>query len=218
MLGAISNFIKKTSEASQSNKSVEYLEADNQTLREQLVKVAGENEGRISAMQEEYDKLKSANSEKSLADMKYIAELEKRCEENDVNVRELRIELSGLRSQLTTMDKYPEKIQKLQSQLLDTEDRRVSLERDVADGLVEIATLSKMNDTLKIKIKELSGSDDRREFADTFEEVMREEMMAMKVAFEAKLKAAKTEAESASRKAQLEILKMQNPHTMGSMV
>jgi hypothetical protein len=60
------------------------------------------------------------------------------------------------------------------------------------------------------KLKKLSSQDTSRDFAETFEEVMREEMMAMKTAFEAKLKLAVEERDTATRRHQTELLKLQN--------
>ncbi len=53
-----------------------------------------------------------------------------------------------------------------------------------------------------------SSSNDSKEFLDTFEEVMRDEMMAMKSAFETKLKFAKEASDLLSKKHQELISRM----------
>jgi hypothetical protein len=60
------------------------------------------------------------------------------------------------------------------------------------------------------KLKKLSAQDTTKDFADTFEEVMREEMMAMKTAFEAKLRVAVEERDTATRRHQTELHRLQN--------
>ena len=67
-----------------------------------------------------------------------------------------------------------------------------------------------LNDNLMRKLKKLASQDTSRDFAETFEEVMREEMMAMKTAFEAKLKLAVEERDIATRRHQSELLKLQS--------
>lgn len=74
----------------------------------------------------------------------------------------------------------------------------------------EVASLRSLNDNLMRKLKNLSSQDKARDFAETFEEVMREEMMAMKTAFEAKLRVAIEERDIASRRHQTELYKLQN--------
>lgn len=59
------------------------------------------------------------------------------------------------------------------------------------------------------KLRELSNKENKRDFTDTFEEVMREEMMAMKTAFELKLKVATEERDIATRRHQNELQKLQ---------
>lgn len=80
----------------------------------------------------------------------------------------------------------------------------------------EIKQYLRLTDTLKDKIKEMgssrsgsgSGGQDAKDFLDSFEEVMREEMLAMKGAFETKLRLAKEAADATSRRHQQEILRI----------
>ncbi len=74
----------------------------------------------------------------------------------------------------------------------------------------ELNNYRTLNEQLKQKIRDMSGNDSRdsKEFLDTFEEVMRDEMMAMKCAFENKLKFAKEAADLLSKKHQELISRM----------
>jgi hypothetical protein len=78
-----------------------------------------------------------------------------------------------------------------------------------------MTSLRSLNESLMRKLKKLgSQTDSAKDFADTFEEVMREEMMAMKVAFEAKLRVAVEERDTATRRHQTELHKLQNKITV----
>jgi hypothetical protein len=73
----------------------------------------------------------------------------------------------------------------------------------------ELGSYKKLVESLKAKIKDMGqGSKDSKDFLDTFEEVMREEMLTMKAAFETKLRAAKDEAEATSKRHQMEISRL----------
>ena len=77
-------------------------------------------------------------------------------------------------------------------------------------GEEENKALKKLVDTLKERIRKMSTGDDMstQDFLDSFEEVMREEMMAMKGAFEKKLRLAKEEADELSKKHREELNRM----------
>ena len=68
----------------------------------------------------------------------------------------------------------------------------------------------KLTEKLKLKIRDMgAGSKESKDFLDTFEEVMRDEMSAMKAAFEMKLRVAKEEADATTRRHQQEIARIQ---------
>ena len=59
-------------------------------------------------------------------------------------------------------------------------------------ALEELDSYKKLTEKLKLKIRDMgAGSKESKDFLDTFEEVMRDEMSAMKAAFEMKLRIAK---------------------------
>jgi polyribonucleotide nucleotidyltransferase len=81
------------------------------------------------------------------------------------------------------------------------------------NSALECKQYKQLTEKLKQKIKDLSnqvggGNGKDKDFLDTFEEVMQEEMLTMKIAFEAKLKAAKDESDALSKKHQQEIARL----------
>ena len=90
------------------------------------------------------------------------------------------------------------------------DDRRYALERSNNDLQNEMISVRTLNESLMKKLRDLSNKENKREFTDTFEEVMREEMMAMKTAFELKLKVATEERDIATRRHQTEVQRLQS--------
>lgn len=72
----------------------------------------------------------------------------------------------------------------------------------------EARNLERLVETYKQQLRE-APTKDGRQFGDSFQEVMQDEMMTMKMAFEAKLRAARDEVEAVSRKHQGEIQRIQ---------
>jgi chromosome segregation ATPase len=100
---------------------------------------------------------------------------------------------------------------------------RDNLQFQYNNNHAELQQYKQLCEKLKCKIKELSAANAKdkgkdNNFFDTFEEVMQEEMFTMKMAFEAKLKAARDESEALSKKHQQEIQRLQassSPFTAG---
>lgn len=87
---------------------------------------------------------------------------------------------------------------------------KAKLESALKSALDELDSYRKLTDKLKAKVREMgAGSAESRDFLDTFEEVMRDEMAAMKAAFELKLRLAKEEMDATSRRHQAEIARIQ---------
>jgi gamma-glutamyl:cysteine ligase YbdK (ATP-grasp superfamily) len=105
-------------------------------------------------------------------------------------------------------------------QVLEADDRRYALDRTLSESQTEIASLRSLNENLMRKLKKLSSNahdSGAKDFAETFEEVMREEMMAMKTAFEAKLRVAVEERDTATRRHQTELMRLQSRvHALGT--
>lgn len=87
----------------------------------------------------------------------------------------------------------------LQLKISDGDLSQISLHTQIRELRTELEGYKELSESLKSKIRGF-GVKENKQFLDTYEEVMREEMMAMKRAFEAKLQAAKEEIETISRK------------------
>jgi chromosome segregation ATPase len=77
---------------------------------------------------------------------------------------------------------------------------------DINQVTEELNSYKTLAETLKAKMRDMGGKD--TSFFDSFEEVMRDEMAAMKWAFEAKLRVAKEKADAVSVKHQQELQKL----------
>lgn len=131
---------------------------------------------------------------------------EKSSKENDNKVTE-----EALLAFRTTANAEIERLQKL---LTDMETMMNERNREVSRYNSHISMLEQqleeykvLTDKLKNKIRDITPLD-KRELLDSFEEVMRDEMMTMKGAFESKLKLAKGEMEVLSKKHQQDILRL----------
>jgi hypothetical protein len=118
-----------------------------------------------------------------------------------------------------SLENYAILVSELEGKIRALEIEKLKLENLRDTQAMENKQYQTMIDKLKDKIRDLSmkssssaagkSGGNNNEFFDTFEEVMKEEMMTMKMAFEAKLKAAKDEADALSKKHQQEIQRIQ---------
>ncbi len=114
-------------------------------------------------------------------------------------------------------------ILRLTNALTAIENRLVGIERERDEANLQNALLGTelvkykaLTEKLKQKIRDITPMD-KREFLDSFEEVMRDEMMAMKEAFEAKLRMAKGEVEAMSRKHQQDIMRLKDSSSTSTL-
>ena len=128
--------------------------------------------------------------------------------EYDADILELDIKLDNALRQIKEMSALPDLVKSISLKLSSAEEEKESLANQIPPLMNEIELHKCLVEKLKNNIKALSDSKGR-DFAETFEEVMREEMMSMKTAFEAKLRAAKTEIEIVSRRHQQQIQNLQ---------
>lgn len=120
--------------------------------------------------------------------------------------------LEQLQSELAQMVRKTMELEKLQPLIIEYESQNSLLNRVINENSKvinelneEINNCNKINEKLKQKLRDFSqksngNASSQQDFLDSFEEVMKDEMMAMKVAFENKLKIAKEEANEMSRK------------------
>ncbi len=99
--------------------------------------------------------------------------------------------------------------QDLEARLNENDREKSSQQQHIMMLEEELQQYKVLTEKLKQRIRDISPLD-KREFLDSFEEVMRDEMMAMKGAFEVKLKLAKSEVEALSKKHQQDIQKIRD--------
>ena len=114
------------------------------------------------------------------------------------------------------MESYKTEINRLEAQVVESQfahnEDKMKYDNKLNSLVEENNNYKKIVEQLKQKIKELSnrGGVDTKDFLETFEEVMKEEMMTMKNAFEGKLRNARAESEETARRHQVEIARMQS--------
>ena len=122
-------------------------------------------------------------------------------------IAELNLDFAAASRKIMDLEKGADLVIQLTVKVASVQETNSELEARLKDSKETIEMYKTMTESLKKKIREL-GTGDSKDFMDTFEEVMREEMMAMKVAFENKLKLAKEDAEIMSRRHQQAIQTM----------
>lgn len=138
-------------------------------------------------------------------------------EQQKRTILKLEGDLLEQRLQLKAFEQWPSMVAELEVRLRASSDEKTQLELQQKAMQEEIAHYKKLTDSLKSKLKDLTAKSggDSKDFMDTFEEVMQEEMMTMKSAFENKLKQAREEADRMSKRHQQEILRMQTTSPLG---
>ena len=181
----------------------ETLETDVQTLQmaQDIV-----NKDFLS-VQHDLEALRAAHSALQAESMNNDAAL--KLERANNLLLDLQAEVAAAHRRTYELERLPAVVAELESKLRTLESKTIeqSGEINVLNG--ELDSYKKMSEGLKKKIKELSGKSDSRDFMDSFEEVMQDEMYTMKLAFEAKLKAKADEVAALSNRHALEISKMQ---------
>lgn len=140
-----------------------------------------------------------------------LKELEK---EKDKN-RKTSSELAAASMQVAYLETYKEQINKLEqiiiSNQLEADGIKMKLENALTTSQEETTSYKRLTEELKRKLRELGSKSgtDAKDFLDTFEEVMKEEMMSMKGAFESRLKRAQAESDETARRHANEIRNLQ---------
>lgn len=116
------------------------------------------------------------------------------------------------------IDRLQQMIADLNERLITSDTENIKIRQTAMDAQEELESYKKLSDKLKAKIRELSNKTiDKQDFMDTFEEVMKEEMMTMKEAFEAKLRNAREEAEANSKRYQQELNRIQSKKSFSTL-
>ena len=125
---------------------------------------------------------------------------------NDV-LLEQTAELNTVRRKLMDLEKLPPLMMELETKLRASESVVMEFGNERKQLAEELSSYKKLSNSLKQKIRDLSAKSgaDSKDFIDSFEEVMRDEMMTMKAAFEGKLRSKTDEASNMTKRHQMEI-------------
>jgi chromosome segregation ATPase len=174
----------------------------------------------LCTVQEQHEALKAAydalsyetarqasQSSSSTADLQAQQDLLRSANETN---KALLDELQEAQANLKQLEKWPAMLAALEERLNTAVQDKTRAEAVSVSAKEEVTHYKKLTETLKQKLRDLGGATaDNKEFLDTFEEVMKEEMMTMKAAFETKLRLAREEADATSKRHQQEIVRMQ---------
>ena len=178
----------------------------------------------LQALQSDHDAVKGAYTalEHEVREGRKLAqnrsdgakELKERAEDAERRLGEANVELALEKRRSQGVDELAGRIAELEVSLSTSLREMKGLHTQLEGAKQEKKTLSKLVETLKTRIRDMSGKDSsQREFLDSFEEVMREEMMAMKSAFETKLKLARDEADALSQTHREEMHRMRESNS-----
>jgi chromosome segregation ATPase len=136
-------------------------------------------------------------------------ELQKKLTAAQEMIEQVQSELASMARRSLELERLPPLLSELEIKFKASEDARIKNDFKVKEVTEELSSYKVLCEKLKQKIRDMSGKDSKtQDFLDSFEEVMRDEMMTMKIAFEAKLKQAKEEADANSRRHQEEISRL----------
>lgn len=165
----------------------------------------------LSSLTSEHDTLKGAYQvvEFELASLhqKNHSNANEELKKAKEKIANLNLDYAAASRKILDLEKGADLVVQLTVKAASVQEQNCELENQLKESKETIEMYKEMTASLKKKIREL-GTGDSKDFMDTFEEVMREEMMAMKVAFENKLKLAKEDAQVMSRRHQQAIQTM----------
>lgn len=165
----------------------------------------------LTTLTNEHDAIKGAYHalETETMNKKGDSELQKKLTTAQEMLEQLQSELASMARRSLELERLPPLLSELEIKFKASEDSRLKNDFKVKEVTEELGSYKALCEKLKQKIRDMSGKDSKtQDFLDSFEEVMRDEMMTMKMAFEAKLKQAKEEADANSRRHQEEISRL----------
>lgn len=180
-------------------------------------------------VQEQHDALKAAyhsqsyelatrgsgTAQQSRTDEEELRKLRQEVETQRDVVRTLENSLQLQKLQLRTLEQWPALVADLEAKVDSAAREKLRLESQLTSTQSELTETQKLVSSLREKVRELctgpQGSKNAQasNWSDTYEEVMQEELQAMKAAFEAKLRAAREESDALARRHQQEITRLQ---------
>jgi hypothetical protein len=157
---------------------------------------------------------KSSSSEETEKLTKEVLSLKECIQQKDAQINKLlQDQEQNLLLKEISSTQYEAYTKELEEKVATLTKDKDNLSFQFTNSVLECKQYKQLTEKLKQKIKDLSnqvggGNGKDKDFLDTFEEVMQEEMLTMKIAFEAKLKAAKDESDALSKKHQQEIARL----------
>ena len=118
----------------------------------------------------------------------------------DKTISDLSADLGKAHRRIFDLEKVVDSVADIEARLRLAEDAKFSTQGRLDQALQEVDGLTKLTESLKGRLRDLSSRPTDREFLDSYEEVMRDEMLTMKSAFENKIRLVKEEAEAASKR------------------
>lgn len=131
-------------------------------------------------------------------------------EELNEKIKKLESENSDNLSKLVALQHLAQDYPSINEKLSSLEIERLSMDSTIQQLKDEIEELKRLNDAMIAKMRNFHSNMNDREFLDTFEEVMRDEMTAMKLAYERKLKVIREELNMSTIRYQSEIQSLRN--------
>ena len=123
----------------------------------------------------------------------------------------MQAEVAAAHRRTLDLERLPAVVAELESKLRVLEQNSIEQHGEIRVLSGELQSYKNMAEGLKQKIRDLSakGGTESKDFLDSFEEVMKDEMYTMKLAFEAKLKAKADEATALAQRHATEINRIQ---------
>jgi hypothetical protein len=187
----------------------ELLEGENSSLQVNMDMVNKDMmtiQSELEAMRVSYHTLHSETIGKEGAGARADKELKIA---ND-KIIELQTELVNAARKTLELERLPPQLEQEETKRRKAEEDKITAESTLTELREELKQYKHLNESLKEKMREIAGAKDAssKDFLDSFEEVMQDEMLAMKGAFEAKLKCKTEEANAMSLRHRQEIQRL----------
>ena len=172
-------------------------------LSDDLTKLSADHDALKGAYQVMEFELATINSkkeseEKTQVNPIEVDDLKQKIEVLNTKIKDQNLEIAANTKKIFELEKGAELVIQLTAKVATVQEKNCELEAELKNSKETIEMYKTNCESLKQKIKQLgSGNND---FMDTFEEVMREEMQAMKTAFENKLRLAKEDNELSAQR------------------
>ena len=195
--------------ARQSREQMEAMTSVRDAIESELITQSTKSEilqRDLEGASQELDALKGAYASLELESAKRASvasaskDEKQRQELADKTISNLSADLGKAHRRIFDLEKVVDSVADIEARLRLAEDAKFSTQGRLDQALQEVDGLTKLTESLKGRLRDLSSRPTDREFLDSYEEVMRDEMLTMKSAFENKIRLVKEEAEAASKR------------------